>query len=71
MSLKIYRTTNPVQFNYVVDNELVILEIYQGATRFLSALNAFVSHNSKDKTRWEFERTATQNNAAQSFLGRD
>jgi hypothetical protein len=71
MSLKIYRTNDPVQFNYVVDNDLVILETYQGATCFLSALNAFISYNNKDKTRWEFERTIVQNNTAQSFLGRD
>lgn len=71
MSLKVYRTSNPIQFNYVIDSELVILETYQGATIFLSALNAFISYNNKDKTRWEFERTAVQNNTAQSFLGRD
>jgi hypothetical protein len=71
MSLKIYKTTNPVQFNYVVDTELVVLETYQGGTRFLSALNSFISYNNKDKTRWIFERTATQNNTTQSYLGRD
>lgn len=70
-TLKIWKTGDPVKFAYNVDSELTVLQVYDGSTLLLSALNKYLSYNNSDDTKWVYVRDAVNNQAATSYLGRD
>lgn len=70
MTVKIWKTDNPVMFHYSIQGEKVALETYAGSTLLLSALNEYISFNSSDKTRWVYIRDQVDNTPT-SYMGRD
>jgi hypothetical protein len=70
-TVKIIRKDTENPFTYLVDNTEVVKASYQGATLFLSALNAFIDYDDVNPTQWVYSRADAPQNNATSYLGLD